>query len=188
MRRKVSEVNKYVPPLSRMFEQHKSWLIFLTCEKWTRMGGGRWMTEMINMDRDLILLSSVLSEGSEVDDVKFGWAEGVCHEIAGCSGGHRSGQEAQSSPGHPLFGPRYEYSTCNHSAIGETSLDLVSQFFHVITDEFDDGEFRSPCGSYRLLSDSLCIQNIQKYLFDIFYWLTTAKEVNGFFIYFWWKY
>lgn len=108
MRRKVSEVKKYVPPLSRMFEQHKSWLIFLTCEKWTRMGGGRRMTEMINMDRDLILLSSALSEGSEVDGVEFGGAEGVCHEIAGCSGGHRSGQEAQSGPGHPLFGPRYE--------------------------------------------------------------------------------
>lgn len=46
------------------------------------------------MDMDVILLSSALSEGSQVDGVEFGGAEGLCHETAGCSGGHRSGQEA----------------------------------------------------------------------------------------------
>lgn len=83
------------------------------------------MTEIINMDRFLILLSSALSEGSEMDGVEFGGAEGICHEIAGCSRGHRSGQEAQSGPGHPLFGPRYEYNTCNHNGIGETSQEQI---------------------------------------------------------------
>lgn len=95
------------------------------------MGGGRRMSEMINMDRDIILLCCALSEGSEVDGVEYGGAEGVCHETAGRSGGHRSRQEAQSGPSHPLFGTRYEYSTYNHNPMGEsheTSQQHISYF------------------------------------------------------------
>jgi len=42
-------------------------------------------------------------------------------------------------------------------------------FLHVITDRLDGGEIRSPCGSYRLLSDSLCIQKS--------HWIIT--RING---------
>lgn len=91
------------------------------------------MAEMINMDRDIILLCSALSEGSEVDGVEYGGAEGVCHETAGRSGGHRSRQEAQSGPSHPLFGTRYEYSTYNIKQVKSVIFLFLNGLSRVFT-------------------------------------------------------
>jgi len=69
-------------------------------------------------------------------------------------------------------------------------------FFHVITDRLNDGEIRSPCGAYQLLSDSLCIQkshwiitiNGKKKCKLIFCIDTTGNDINNLIkTFFWWK-